>query len=204
MKIKLTFLLSLTFLFLFSGSVYAQTMPAWDEGVAEPTPQESPPLFEGFKVDVDALLAEGYSMEEIQAVADEFKENPKLFDQFKESPPEDSPPTPQVPSEETFDANIILNELLKLAPIVEHYKLELVIVAISLLVVILFFQRTKKTGQLPINSWFLAIPLTIFVMIWKNWNWWWSLLVLWVVHVIVKIILSVAYLNLDPVGKRLK
>jgi hypothetical protein len=195
MKTKpLTFLLALTFLFLFSGSVYAQTMPAWDEGVAEPTPQESPPLFEGLEVDVDALLAEGYSMEEIQAVSDQFRENP----------PEDSPPTPQVPSEETFDANIILNELLKLAPIVEHYKLELVIVAISLLVVILFFQRTKKTGQLPINSWFLAIPLTIFVMIWTNWNWWWSPLVLWVVHVIVKIILSVAYLNLDPVGKRLK
>ena len=194
MKTKLTFLLSLTFLFLFSGSVYAQTMPAWDEGVAEPTPQESPPLFEGLEVDVDALLAAGYSMAEIQAVSDQYRENP----------PEDSPPTPQVPSEETFDANIILNELLKLAPIVEHYKLELVIVAISLLVVILFFQRTKKTRQLPINSWFLAIPLTIFVMIWKNWNWWWSPLVLWVVHVIVKIILSVAYLNLDPVGKRLK
>ena len=82
MKTKpLTFLLALTFLFLFSGSVYAQTMPAWDEGVAEPTPQESPPLFDGLEVDVDALLAEGYSMEEIQTVSDQFRENP----------PEDSP-----------------------------------------------------------------------------------------------------------------
>ena len=56
-------------------------MPAWDENVTAPTPQEPPELFQGLDIDVDSLLAEGYSMDEIQAVSDQFKENP----------PEDSP-----------------------------------------------------------------------------------------------------------------
>ena len=68
---------------------------------------------------------------------------------------------------------------------------------LTLVVLMAFLEKT-------VNSLLVAIPLTILIMVSNHWNWWWSPVVLWFVNVALKIIMTIAYVNFDPIGKRLR